>query len=104
VSAIVSPGASPGSGSASRNKGAYGALPRLFSLLAALGLSGWMFADPRALTHAGHGVLSLAMLGVCAGFVHGVGFVPYARAWRVLFSPWLAWALMALGLWLILSA
>ena len=104
MSAIVSPGASPGSGSASRNKGAYGALPRLFSLLAALGLSGWMFADPRALTHAGHGMLSLAMLGVCAGFVHGVGFLPMSRVWRIAFSPWLAWALMGLGLRLMLQA
>lgn len=95
------PGLSPGS---APRTGVYGALPRLFSLLSALGLSGWMFADPRALTHAGHGLLSLAMLGVCAGFIHGVGFVPIARVWRIAFSPWVAWALMGLGLWLMLAA
>ncbi len=86
------------------HKGVYGALPRFVSLGLALGLSGWMFADPRALTHAGHALLSLAMLGVCAGFVHGVGFVPLARIWRVVFSPWVAWALMGLGVGLMLSA
>jgi predicted membrane protein len=86
------------------HKGVYGALPRFVSLGLALGLSGWMFADPRALTHAGHGLPSLAMLGVCAGFVHGVGFVPLRKVWRIVFSPWLAWALMGLALWLMLSA
>ncbi|HEY5994016.1 MAG TPA: cyd operon YbgE family protein [Gallionellaceae bacterium] len=85
-------------------KGMYGALPRLVSLLLALGLSGWMFAAPMALAHAGHALLSLALLGVCAGFVHGVGFVPLARIWRIVFSPWLAWALMGLALWLMLGA
>lgn len=79
----------------------YGALPRLVSLALALGMSGWIFADPRAFAHAGHGLLSLVMLGVSAGFVHGVGFVPQARVWRLAFSPWLAWALMGAGLWLL---
>jgi predicted membrane protein len=44
------------------------------------------------------------MLGVSAGFVHGVGFVPESKLWRFLFGPWLAWALMSLGLWLFLWA
>ncbi len=105
-SAINSPGnpSGPSSGSAGPHKGIYGTLPRLVSLALALGLSGWMFADPRAFAQAGHGMLMLAMLGVCAGFVHGVGFVPLARAWRIVFSPWVAWALMGLGLWVMLTA
>jgi predicted membrane protein len=98
---MSSAAASPGNG---QPHGVYGALPRLFSLLAALGLSGWIFADPRAFAHAGHGLLTLSMLGVCAGFIHGVGFVPIARVWHIAFSPWLAWALMGLGLWLMLQA
>jgi len=32
-------------------------------------------------------------LGLCALFVHGVGFEPKARALRVLTSAWMAWAL-----------
>ncbi len=83
--------------------GIYGALPRLFSLVAALALSALIFAYPKALAHANHALLSLAMLGVCAGFVHGVGFVPRALVWRVAFSPWLAWALMGIGPWLQLG-
>ncbi len=81
--------------------GAFTALPRLFSFVLALGLSGMIFFDPRAFAHAGHGLLSLVMLGVCAGFVHGVGFVPAHRVWRIAFSPWVAWPLMGVGLWLV---
>ncbi len=83
--------------------GAYSALPRFFSFALAVGLSAMIFAWPKALEHAGHGLLSLVMLGVCAGFVHGVGFVPQARAWRIAFSPWLAWTLMGAGWWLVLG-
>lgn len=79
-----------------------GALPRLFSFALALGMAGLIFAFPQALAHIGHGLLTLVMLGVCAGFVHGVGFVPQGRVWRIAFSPWLAWALMGMGLWLVL--
>lgn len=82
--------------------GAYAALPRLVSLLLAAAMAGMIFTYPTALAHVSHGLLSLTMLGVCAGFVHGVGFVPEGRAWRVLFGPWMAWLLMGLGLWLLL--
>ena len=79
------------------------ALPRYVSLALALGVSGLIFAYPKAVVHVSHGLLSLVLLGVCAGFVHGVGFVPRARVWRIAFSPWLAWALMGAGLWLFLQ-
>jgi predicted membrane protein len=81
--------------------GAYAAPLRAVSLLLALVTSGLIFTWPQALAHAGHGLLSLVMLGACAGFVHGVGFVPHARIWRMAFSPWVAWPLMGVGLWLI---
>jgi predicted membrane protein len=84
--------------------GIYTALPRMLSLLLALGMAGMIFAYPKALTHVSHGMLSLTMLGVCIGFVHGVGFVFETRLWRILFGPWMAWALMALGLWLLLRS
>lgn len=82
--------------------GAYAVLPRMLSLLLALGMAGIIFVYPKALTHVSHGMLSLTMLGVCAGFVHGVGIVFEAKVWRILFGPWMAWVLMALGLWLLL--
>lgn len=79
----------------------YTGLPRAVSLLLALGVSGVMFAFPQALQNAGHGVLSLLMLGVCAGFVHGVGFIPEHGFWRGLFGPWVAWPIMGLALWML---
>lgn len=84
-------------------RGAWAAPLRWASLLLALATSGLIFTWPQALGHAGHGVLSLVMLGVCAGFVHGVGFVPAHRALRILASPLASWPLMALGLWLCLA-
>ena len=82
--------------------GAYAMLPRMVSLLTAMALAGVVLAYPRALAEAGHGMLSLMMLGICAGFVHGVGFVPEHRMLRIAFGPWLAWPLMGMGLWLLL--
>ncbi len=81
--------------------GIYAAPLRAVSLLLALATSGLIFTYPQALAHAGHALLSLVMLGACAGFVHGVGFVPRAAIWRIAFSPWAAWPLMGAGLWLI---
>lgn len=77
--------------------GAYATLPRMLSLLAAIAMAGLILTYPKALAHASHGLLSLVMLGVCAGFVHGVGFVPAHKVWRILFGPWTAWALLAAG-------
>lgn len=74
---------------------------RALSLLLAVPLSLIMLLHPLALldTQGGysHGLLALALWGTSAGFVHGVGFDPRAPAWRWVFHPLLAWALMALG-------
>ncbi len=72
---------------------------RWVSLLLAIAVSGVILTYPKAYGNLSHGLLSLIMLGTCAGFVHGVGFVPIHPVWRALFSPWLAWPLMGLGLW-----
>ena len=80
----------------------YALPPRMLSLLLAIALAGMVLAYPRALAEAGHGMLSLMMLGICAGFVHGVGFVPEHKLWRIAFGPWLAWPLMGMGLWMLL--
>lgn len=79
----------------------YSGWARGLSLLTALALSGILLVMPRLVAvearDIDHGLLSLVMLGICGGFVHGVGFVPAMRLWRILFGPWLAWPLMTLG-------
>jgi cyd operon protein YbgE len=82
--------------------GVYAALPRTLSLLLAIGMAGMVLTYPRALAEASHGMLSLLMLGICAGFVHGVGFIPEHTIWRILFGPWVAWPLLAAGYLLFL--
>jgi len=59
---------------------------------------------PQAASGAAHGGLSLAMLGMAGGFVHGFGFRPDNVAFRILFSPWISWALMAGGLWIAIDS
>lgn len=73
------------------------------SLLAALALMLLVTLLPRGLTTEdgspiGHGMLTLIMWGLSAGFVHGVGFVPRNRILRVLLGPLVAWSGMAVGL------
>ena len=80
----------------------YALPPRMLSLLLAIAVTGMVLTYPRALAHVSHGLLSLMMLGISAGFVHGVGFIPEHKIWRIVFGPWLAWPLMGLGLWLLL--
>ena len=74
---------------------------RVVSLMMAVVVSATIVIYPKALGQVSHGQLMLVMLGISAGFVHGVGFTPEHKAWRVLFSPRLAWPLMGLGLWLL---
>ncbi len=79
----------------------YGKTARLVSLLAAGFLALIIMIYPVALSRSGampsHGLLALVMLGISAGFIHGVGFTPRALAWKWLFHPILAWLLMAAG-------
>lgn len=80
---------------------------RLISLLSAGGLALLVLVYPILLSTAGkparHSALMLLMLGISAGFVHGVGFVPESRLWRGVFSPWLAWPLMLAGIWMAMG-
>jgi len=43
------------------------------------------------------GLLALLLWGICAGFVHGVGFAPRSAAWRIALGPWIALPVMMLG-------
>lgn len=84
--------------SAALNKG----WARGISLLAALTLMLLVTLLPRALTvddgsPIGHGVLTLIMWGLSAGFVHGVGFIPRSPVLRVLLGPLAAWMGMTVG-------
>lgn len=74
---------------------------RGISLAAAATLALAVTGYPRGLMHEGvalnHGLLSLLMWGMSAGFVHGVGFDPSNRWLRVLLGPLVAWPLLLLG-------
>lgn len=74
---------------------------RALSLLLAGPLALLLLIHPAAFLdaegHYSHGLLSLVMLGISSGFIHGVGFDPQALLWRVLFHPLLGWGLMAAG-------
>ena len=81
---------------------------RLGSFLLALALSGLVVAYPRAIassvSEVDHGLLSLMMWGIAAGFIHGVGYVPRLTIWRIVFHPFAGWLLMLGGIGLLLSA
>ena len=74
---------------------------RALSLVLASVLAILITLYPPALAKLSHGLLTLVIWGVCAGFVHGIGFDPEARFWRVVLGPVSAWLWMALGLVLI---
>ena len=50
-----------------------------------------------------HGALVLGLIGMAAGFVHGVGFEPRRPVFRMLLGPLTAWLLLPLGTWLLLG-
>lgn len=81
---------------------------RVLSLLLAVPLALLLLIHPAAMLDGegrySHGLLMLVMLGVSAGFIHGVGFDPRGQPWRWLFGPVCGWLLMALGYALLLKA
>jgi predicted membrane protein len=76
----------------------YAAWARWVSLAMASLLSVAILAAPQLIAtdtaDLRHGSLSLSMIGMAAGFVHGVGYVPVMTVWRLLFSPYLGWPIM----------
>jgi predicted membrane protein len=79
---------------------------RVISLAAAFSLSFLLLIYPYALgttiSRASHVALPILLLGVSGAFVHGVGYEPDNRLLRLLFGAPLAWALIALGIILLL--
>ncbi|WP_019613068.1 cyd operon YbgE family protein [Psychromonas ossibalaenae] len=41
-----------------------------------------------------NGYLSILMMALTAGFVHGLGFEPRLWLWRIIFSPYLSWPVL----------
>lgn len=82
----------------------YSGWARAFSLMMACVLSVLLCALPSVVATAigdiDHGMLSLCMWGISAGFIHGVGYIPHTRIWRWAFSPYLAWPVMGLCVYL----
>ena len=86
----------------------YRAPARMVSLALACMLSGLVLFLPTVVIggqgELNHNLLVLIMWGVAAGFVHGVGFIPYTPLLRLALGPWAAWLLMTGGgLWLWLD-
>lgn len=76
----------------------YSGWARALSMVSALGLSGTLLVMPQVVAvdtlSLQHGPLSLAMWGMSAGFVHGVGYVPVLKVWRWTLGPMIGWPLM----------
>lgn len=74
---------------------------RLVSLLIGSSVSILLMLFPFVLgtqiTSAGRIGLVILLLGISGSFVHGFGYTPEQTAWRLLFSPWMAWALVLCG-------
>ncbi|WP_462382965.1 cyd operon YbgE family protein [Pseudomonas sp. Marseille-QA0892] len=81
---------------------------RSFSLLLASPLALVLLIYPALMLdgggHYNHSQLMSVMLGIAGGFVHGVGFDPRGRVWRILFGPVLAWFLLSVGYAVLIQA
>ncbi|MBR4940038.1 MAG: cyd operon YbgE family protein [Burkholderiaceae bacterium] len=81
------------------------AMARAVSLTAALAITVTVLVFPRLIAldmhTVPHGWLILLMFGMSFGYVHGIGFVPQNKYLQTLFSPIIAWPVMALGAWMV---
>lgn len=67
------------------------AVARLLSFGLATLSALWVLFRPADFAFLAHGSLSIFMIGMAAGFVHGIGFKPDHLFWQWLFSAWVAW-------------
>ena len=81
----------------------YAGWARALSFLMAMVLSGLLLVMPSVVASdtrdLDHGPLSLALIGISAGFIHGVGYVPVMTVWRWLFSHYVGWPVMLWCAW-----
>lgn len=75
-------------------------IARLFSMLLALSLSALLLVNPNHIADSAaaldHGYLTLLMLALSGGFIHGIGFKPIFWLWRILFSVYFSWTILLL--------
>jgi len=73
-------------------------LTRFFSMALALLLSGLLLVNPTHIAQSSaqleHGYLTLLMVALSGAFVHGIGFKPIFWLWKIVFSPYLSWAIL----------
>lgn len=78
-------------------------LARAVSLLVAVAIVVVIVLYPRLVAEDSasvpHGFLAVLLMGMSAAWVHGFGFVPERRVLRIIFSPLVAWPLIAVGVW-----
>ncbi len=79
-------------------------LPSLLLALAImLGGTVYPFIFTRSNGQVDHALATALFWSMSAGLVRGVGFVPHALWWRILFSGWSCFAGLILAAWLRLS-
>lgn len=87
----------------SKKSGLVNGLARAASLIAAAVIVAVIVLYPRLVAEDSssvpHGFLALLLMGMSAAWVHGFGFIPEHRVLRILFSPLVAWPLIAVGVW-----
>lgn len=70
----------------------------------AVPLAGVLLINPALMLdehgHYNHTALTMIMVGISAGFIYGVGFIPRFWLWRWLFGPLTALVLMGYGYWM----
>ena len=80
---------------------------RAFSFALAIGVSATLLVFPYLLgsppSPRVHALLPILLFGVSGAWVHGLGFVPRRRVWRILFGPIVAWPAIA-GSGLLIAA
>jgi len=76
-------------------------LSLLLSLVASAVLTVAPFLIARQMTPAAHAILPFLLLGISAGFVHGLGYSPRLLFMRALASPMCAWPLIVGSLFLL---
>jgi predicted membrane protein len=74
---------------------------RSLSLVLAVGVSSTLLFFPYLLgsppSPRVHALLPVLFFGVSGAWVHGLGFVPRRRVWRILFGPIVAWPAVAIS-------
>ncbi len=55
------------------------------------------------LSGARHGAMTLVLMGICIGMVHGLGYVPDLKLNRIILHPAVGWGLITIGWVLFLN-